>query len=95
MAEQVEQTQANGVRQLTLNATVAETSGTFFRKAKAVTVKTDVAVYISFDTTATVADPSIYLAAGESISIKDCNFTTAHAITVAGAAVVRFIYQYI
>ena len=94
MAEQTEEIRVNGAKMLTLNATATETSGTFSPRARAVTVLTDANVYISFDTTAIIGDPSILLGAGEELEIRDCDFTTFHAIST-GTATVRCAYSYI
>ena len=95
MAEQTEERRVAGAKMLTLSATTTETSGTFSPRARAVTVVTSANVYISFDVTATTGDPSIYLLVGEELEIRDCDFTTFHAITAVGTAVVRCAYAYV
>ncbi len=95
MAGQAEERKVAGAKMLTLAASTTETSGAFSPRARAVTVVTSANVYISFDTTATTRDPSIYLLVGEELEIRDCDFTTFHAITAAGVATVRCAYSYV
>ncbi len=94
MADQTEERRVAGARMLTLAASTVETSGNFSPRARAVTVVTSADVYIAFDKTATTGDPSIYLLNGEELEIRDCDFTTFHAITAAGVATVRCAYAY-
>lgn len=95
MAGQTEERKVAGAKMLTLNATTIETSGIFSPRARAVTVVTSADAYIAFDTTATTGDPSILLLVGEELEIRDCDFTTFHAITAAGTATVRCAYSYV
>jgi len=76
-----------------MTATTTESSSTFTRTANSVSVRTEGAnVWVAFDTTATTADPSIFMRDGEELSVGDCSFSTIHAITEAGMATVRVVY---
>ena len=95
MAQQTQEIKINGVAMVTLNASTTETSASFSRgRAKFISVVTDGNVYISFDTTATTADPSILLKANEELEVADCDFSSIHAITSSGTATVRCAYAY-
>ncbi len=95
MAGQSEERKVAGAKMLTLSASTTETSGAFSPRARAVSVVTSADVYIAFDTKATIADPSILLQSGEELEIRDCDFTTFHAITATGTATVRCVYSYV
>lgn len=95
MAQQTEERLVDGTRMLTLNASTTETFGTFSPRARAVTVVTNADVYIAFNETAITGDPSILLKNGEELEVRDCDFTTFHAITAIGTAVVRCAYSYV
>ena len=80
---------------VTVSATTTETSSNFTRgKAKFLSVTTDADVYIDFDVTAMIAEPSILLESGEALEIRDCDCSAIHAITSSGTATVKCVYGY-